>query len=175
MRARIFLCLLLWAIVLVVAGAPPKAAAFQAAEAGTGSLWSWIGPDGEQLAFASEEEALDFLRTATVVAKKRLTTGINRTLKVRLEDDGVAVNAVFRTVDQRRDRIKISGRFYRNFHDSYIYECAAYRLSRMLGIDNVPPCVTRVLEADRGTLQFWVENAMSEKERREQRIKPPDP
>ncbi len=172
MKARIFFFLLLWSIGLLAAGATPKSAASeQAAEAGP--LWSWIAPDGKPVSFASEEEALDFLRTAKVVAKKRLSTGRNRTLKVRLEDEGVAANAVFRTVDLRWDRVKLSGRFYRDFHDSYLYECAAYRMSRLLGIDSVPPCVRRVLEGEPGTLQFWVENAMIEKDRREKGLDPP--
>jgi hypothetical protein len=119
----------------------------------------WEGPDGAPLPFTDEEELLEFLRTADVVAKKELSSGKNRPLKVRLEKDGVEANAIFRTVHKTATHARIYGKIYRDFRDSYANEGAAYELSRLLGIDNVPPCVSRTLDRKEGTLQLWVENA----------------
>lgn len=134
--------------------------------ADVGAKALWFGPDGEPLPFASHEEAKAFLNDAHVVEKKVLTSGTNRPWKMKLEKDGVKAHAIFRTVDQKRDRVKIDGKTHRAFHDSAIYECAAYELSRMLAIENVPPCVRRKLEGKNGTLQLWIEQAMTELERR---------
>ena len=123
--------------------------------------------------FATEEEVLEFLRTAEIVSKKELTGGVNRPLKVRLRQDGIEANAIFRIVDVRQKHAKLDGRLVADFHDSYIYECAAFEVSRLLGIDHVPPCVRRRYQLNSGSMQLWVEDAMTETERREARIEPP--
>ena len=127
----------------------------------------WSGPNGRSLPFASDEEVLEFLRRARVVGMRKLLTGKNQPYKVRLERDGVEANAIFRTVDIRKKRVKLEGRIFPDFHDSYAYECAAYELARVLGIDNVPPCVQRVVDLEKGSVQLWVENATMELDRRE--------
>ncbi len=154
-----------WVLLLVVCA---SVAAEETAAAGR-----WLGPDGEPLPFVTEDEVEEFLRKARVVEQKVVTTGVNRPLKLRLERGGVSANAVFRTADIRRRRAVIEGKIYIDFHDSYIYECAAYELSRLLAIDNVPPCVQRTLSRNEGTLQLWVESAMTERDRLEAEIKPP--
>lgn len=133
----------------------------------------WRGADDRWLPFETHEEVLRFLAEAKVVSQKELSGGVNRPLKMRLEKDGVAANAIFRIVDVRHKRAKLDGKLVIDFHDSYIYECAAYELSRLLGIDNVPPCVKRKIERTEGTLQLWVENATTEKKRRGTGQEPP--
>ncbi len=49
------------------------------------------------------------------------------------------------------------------FRDNYIYEPAAYQLSLLLGLDNVPPATLRKIDNKNGSVQIWVENAMTEK------------
>ncbi|MEE8523123.1 MAG: hypothetical protein V3T72_04260 [Thermoanaerobaculia bacterium] len=121
----------------------------------------WLDPEGRPLPL-SEEEVLDFLRTAEVVSSRELSEGINRSLKVTLEKGGLRVHAVFRTVDdERRD----GRRRFGGFRDHYVYEVAAYELSRELGLDNVPPAVLRTLDGRRGSLQLWIEQASSENHR----------
>jgi hypothetical protein len=59
-------------------------------------------------------------------------------------------------------------------HFVSIFECAAYELSQLLGFYNVPPAVLRKIKRDEGTLQIWIEHAMTEKNRRKDRIAPVD-
>jgi hypothetical protein len=140
------------------------------------TAWQWTGPDGKPLPFRGPEELEDFLRTARVIDSDVINAGINRPLKVRLERDGVEANAVFRTVAiESRNQQGPGGKFYRDFRDHFAFECAAYELARMLGIDRVPPAVPRVLQGKEGSLQAWVENAMTEGMRQEKGESPPDP
>jgi hypothetical protein len=63
-----------------------------------------------------------------VVARKVLARGINGTVKVTLERDGVRAHAAFRTVDQERSSRPAQNepdRFL--FRDHYAFEVAAYR------------------------------------------------
>ena len=54
----------------------------------------WTDPDGKPLPFKTDEERLEFLRTAEVKKEKGLSTGITRPLKLLLEKDGVRASAV---------------------------------------------------------------------------------
>jgi hypothetical protein len=46
----------------------------------------------------------------------------------------------------------------------------------MLGLDNVPPAIRRSIHGTDGSLQVWIENAMTETTRRiKQKISPPEP
>ncbi len=159
--------LLVLSLTLAIASAGQEQAA-----ATDSSESRWLGPDDHPLPFKTDEEVLAFLRHADVISQKELTGGVNRPLKVRLRKDGIEANAIFRIVDVRLKRAKLDGRIISDFHDSYIYECAAWEVSRLLEIDNIPPCVTRRFKLVDGTMQLWVEGAMTEKERRETETKP---
>lgn len=135
----------------------------------------WRGPDGRFLPFETDEEMLAFLRNAEVIEKKELSQGINRPTKVRLRRGDVEAHAVFRTVNDRKARHRAGGEVFVDFHDNYLFECAAYEMDRLLAIDRVPPCVVRDLGSRRGTLQLWVENAMTEEKRRKKGAGAPSP
>ena len=134
-------------------------------ESSTASAGRWLDTDGNPVAFKNDEEILDFLRNAKVVSTARVGEGINGIQKVLLEKNGVRMHAAFRAIKLHKTRIKLKNRMYPNFRDDCRFEIAAYRLSRMLGLDNVPPVVERKIRRKKGTLQIWVENAMMEKQR----------
>ncbi|MGH9792999.1 MAG: metallophosphoesterase [Candidatus Acidiferrales bacterium] len=136
---------------------------------------SWMGPEGEPLPFKNASEAEEFLRTAEVVSVRDVGSGITRPKKVLLEKEGVRMHAIFRKVNEDTEEARLAtGRKIRNFRDSYVFEIAAYELATMLGIENVPPAVQRSVKGDAGSLQMWIENAMSEVDRQKKKIKPPD-
>lgn len=126
----------------------------------------WLGSDGTVLPFSTDEDVLGFLSEAEVITTKELTGGSNRPLKMRLRRGAVEANAIFRVVDLKLKRAKLEGKLVADFQDSYIFECAAYELSRLLGINNVPPCIERTYKGAPGTLQLWIENAQTEFDRR---------
>jgi hypothetical protein len=135
----------------------------------------WTGLDGKRLPFESEEDILEFLRTAEVVSVKNTQRGVNQPQKVLLEKDGIRMNAVFREVDIFKAvfRDPRTGP-KQNFRDFHAYESAAYELSRLIGLNRVPPAVPRTMSGRDGTLQAWVENAMVELDRQKQEIEPPN-
>ena len=134
----------------------------------------WLGADGQPVPFDSDEEILDFLRTADIISTESIPTGVTRPKKLLLERDGVRMHAVFRNVDLTKERVRLrDGHFYMRLRDYGMFEVAAYRLARMLGYDNVPPVVARRIRGMRGSLQLWVEQAMPESGRREKGVHPP--
>ena len=135
----------------------------------------WLGPDGEPLPLRTHDEVLDFLNTAEVVNMDEIPVGITRPKKVLLEKDGIRMHAVFRNVDLEIDGERIADRFWTTFRDEDQFEVAAYRLARMLGMDNVPPAVLRQIGRSEGSLQIWLEGVMTEGSRREKGLQSPLP
>jgi hypothetical protein len=151
---------------------PPAAVAALAAPA---RPIIWRDPEGNPLPFKSDEEVMQFLKSAKVVASKDVGTGINRIRKLTLEFDGVRANAAFRDHDEEKDVARMAdGKLVLAFRDSFYFENAAYELSRLLGLRNVPPVVLRTIHGTKGSIQIWVEKAMMEKDRLKRSIKPPD-
>jgi hypothetical protein len=159
-RGAILACLLL------VGGAgsarASTGAGAQAAVATPPPRHIWLGPRGAPLPFTDDDEVIDFLRTARVVTRKTLNEGINHEQKLLLERDGIQAHAIFRTVHLELRRRRIAGRYYVRFLDDYAHECAAYRLARRLGLDDVPPAVLRRIDSTPGSVQIWVEGARDE-------------
>jgi len=123
-------------------------------------------------------EAVAFLQTAEAVSKPEdfddlaitsprrleLSDG-DRTLRVIFKDENTLHRGVFRYGD---------GREVPFVKDSYHHEIAAYELAQMLGLEMVPACVERKLFSRKGSLCLWVEDAVTEAERKERAIEPPD-
>lgn len=175
-RPLLFAC---FAIVSLYAALPAAAQTLAANGAASPAAASpariWLNPDGQPLPFANDDQVLDFLRTATVVSKKPLGAGTTLVKKVLLEKDGVRAHAVFRDVDEEKQMAAMAnGLTEMYFRDSYIMECAAYELSRLLGLNNVPPVVLRKIDGVDGSLQIWVEHAVTEAEKRRRKMTPPD-
>jgi hypothetical protein len=85
---------------------------------------------------------------------------------VTLDKGPVRQRAVFRHVDRQRPHPT---------PDSYKYDIAAYELTKLLGLELVPPVVEREVEGRPGSLQVYLENCIREKDRKRKKLEPPDP
>jgi len=136
------------------------------------------------LAFAEEpfglplrgEAAETFLRTAKVVKRKALGKGITASDQLTLSDGAATHKAVWKTIDEfRRGTTSFQGAGVMvDYEDSYRFEIAAYELDKLLGFDLVPPTVERSIGGRKGSVQMWVEGAMTEGDRKKKGISPPD-
>ncbi|HSR54026.1 MAG TPA: hypothetical protein VLV83_24625 [Acidobacteriota bacterium] len=151
---------------------------------------SWPGPADGPLPFESHEQVLNYLKNSKVVSSESIGSGTNDTRRLTLSGaagrekkvpgaagskNRLEVYAVFRNVDIEFNRpTQVSGRFVPDFRDSYIFEVAAYRLSRLLQIDQVPPAVLRRYRSQAGSVQLWIYGAISETKRRQQGQQAPD-
>ncbi len=119
-----------------------SAVSLSPAQTSTSSVW--LDPHGQPLPFQSNEEIEEFLRTAEILSQRRLGEGINNPFKVLLEKDGVQMNAVFRDIHEESPEKKLAdGTTKYFFRDDTDFDCAAYELAKLLGMDTVPPGVER--------------------------------
>jgi len=123
------------------------------------------------------EAAEAFLRTAKVVHKRGLDYGITGSEQYTLSDGTMTHKAVWKTIDEfKRGVTQLEGGgLIVDFADSWKNEVASYELDKLIGLDLVPPTVERTFGRTAGSLQMWVEGAMTEADRKQKKIEPPDP
>ncbi len=134
----------------------------------------WLDREGKPLPFTNTDELLDFLRTARVVRYREIR-GITRPYEVQLEKNGIRMRGAFNYATEEKAIVTLQRTGTQiGFRDTYLFNLAAYELSRLLGLDNVPPAVERKVAGKRGALSAWIENAMEEATRRARKMEPPD-
>jgi hypothetical protein len=124
----------------------------------------------------SGEAAETFLRTADVVRKKALGVGITGSDQYTLSDGTRTGKAVWKTIDEFKRGITSleGGGVIVDMADSWKHEVAAYELDKLIGLGLVPPTVERTFGRTTGSLQLWVEGAMTEADRKQKKVSPPD-
>jgi hypothetical protein len=114
-------------------------------------VWRPIKPpgDGARAAGAGGASRLTpqaiepFLLKARIGATRGAGGGVTDSLRATLSDGTLTYDAQIQTVDVSKARFEAGKASEVNFRDSYRYNVAAYRLSRLLGMDNAPVSVER--------------------------------
>lgn len=128
------------------------------------ALSVWSPPGGEEVGRIQALEKV--LREAKVeTIEKEKLGGRTGPWLITLDGGAVKQRAVFRHVDRRRPQPT---------PDSYKYDIAAYELTKLLGVELIPPVVERVIGGRDGSLQVYLENCIREKDRKRKRLEPPD-
>ena len=122
------------------------------------------------------QDAETFLQTARVVLKEPLGTGITHSDRITLEDGVRKARAVWKTINEHKQGLQKleSGASEFDFRDSYKAEVAAYELDKLLGLGIVPPTVERRIDGRVGSVQLWIEHAMTQADRKQKGLEPPD-
>ena len=120
-------------------------------------------------------EPEQFLLKARIRSMRNLGTGVTLPQKAELELNGVTHSAVWKTIDEKKHGVtQLANGSEINFQDSWQLEIAAYQVDRIIGLKMVPATVERNYNGKTGSLQWWVQSAMSEADRRKNEVKPPD-
>lgn len=131
---------------------------------------------GRPVPIQSDAEIIDFLTTARETASEPLSKGITQAFRLELTKGDLTLRAVFHHVNRNEHKRKRlpNDKMVAYLRDSYLSQVAAYRLGRMLGIQNIPPTVLRRSQNKEGSAQLWIEKAKMEQERQEAGEAPPD-
>ena len=134
-----------------------------AQEAGTGS------------AKPTDAEKEQFLRTGKIQKSKTASKGITGSSRVTMTDGKITHDAHVQCIDESKHEFVTDRGTELNFRDSYKYNIAAYRLSRMLGIENLPTTVERKVEGKTCAVDWWVDDVMmDEAGRKSKKLEAPD-
>jgi hypothetical protein len=123
----------------------------------------WARPYG-----MADAELEQFLASADVVQSESHASGIRR---LTLEQGDRRIQALFNSADSSPG-LQQARRWKRAAEraNRHVYELAAYRLDRILGLELVPVAVPRVIDGEAGTVQYWMPDTVSEDQRRRESI-----
>lgn len=141
-----------------------------------GLLFTEDQPDLTNEPNLTEEQKLDFLLHAKVIKHKEVGTGITHIQRLTLTDGTITHDAAFQPIDERKPVMKLSdGRTEIGFRDSYHFNIAAYKLAKLLGMENMlPVTVERSWQGNSGAVSWWIPWKWMENMRQQQHINPPD-
>ena len=134
----------------------------------------WKDPDGKPLPFQSDEEIIEFMRTAEIESVEDLPVGVTNPRRVVLVKDGVKMRAALRDYDVTHQKMRFNRKLYPRLRDSFVFDIGVYRLSKILGLNNVPPVTLRRVNGVDASLQIWLEGGLVERDRVEKEIAPPE-
>ena len=123
------------------------------------------------------EEMERFLTNGEILATIRVSKGVTKARQVRMSDGRLTHDAQVQDVDEAKAIFEVDPKHTEvNFKDSYRYNIAAYRLSLLLGLDNVPMSVERVVERKPAAVTWWLDDVMMEEgDRRKKQTYGPNP
>jgi hypothetical protein len=117
----------------------------------------------------------DFLLHAKIRRTHSLGKGVTLSERATLTDGTLTHDAQIQQVDERRQQFDSGRGVEFNFRDSWMYNVAAYRLDRMIGLNMVPVSVVRRYGNEKAAFTWWVDDVMMEEgERLKQHRGAPD-
>ena len=118
-----------------------------------------------------------FLLEADIVATRSSKKGVTNAKRVTLFDGRLRHDAQLQDVDIALPLFEVAPKYTEiNFRDTYRYNIAGYRLSRLLGLDNVPMSVERKVYGKRVAMTWWIDDVMlDEGGRNKQKTAGPNP
>jgi hypothetical protein len=161
-KSRSFVCFFAAAgIALAAQDAAPKPAKFGSSV-----------PNASQL---SRDEMENFLRTARITSERPASKGITHARRVTMTDGHWVHDAHVQDIDVFKPVFRTRDGLERNFRDSYKFNIAAYLLDKIMGLNMLPACVYREVDAKPASVCWWVDEVQFDEEgRRAAHTDPPD-
>lgn len=124
----------------------------------------------------TEEQKIQFLLNAKVVGSRHTSKGVTSPWHLTLSDGTLTHDAAFQTINEHKNTMQFGdGRTELNFIDAYRYDIAAFKLAKLLDLDNMMPVtVERKWNGETGALSWWIPWKWDEAMRVKQKIDPPD-
>jgi hypothetical protein len=135
-----------------------------------------VKPSSTATARLSDGDIEQFLLNARVIKTRSAGKGITGSLRATLTDGTLTHDAHIQTIDQSKKEFRSTQGTELNFRDSWTFNVAAYRISRMVGLEFVPVSVPRKWRIEDAAYTWWVDDVqMDEADRLKNKVEPPDP
>lgn len=111
----------------------------------------------------SREVMEQLLLKGETIATKGKSKGVTEARRVTLRHESLTHDAQIQDVDISMPIFQVDPKHTEvDFKDSFRYNIAAYRLSLLLGLDNVPMSVERVINGKPAAVTWWLDDVMME-------------
>ncbi len=124
----------------------------------------------------TEEQKIDFMQHAKVIASKLEKKGKSNASHLTLSDEKVTHDASFEPVDEKKLQGPAPGGGTElNFRDYWGYDIAGYRIAKLLGMDDMVPVYTeRKWNGTTGAISWRIDVQFDEADRLKKDIHVPD-
>src|SRR5687768_657431 len=155
-------------VVVLLAGSTFAAAAAGMPAAAAGQVDGTASPPS----VLTDDEMEQFLLNAKVLKTISFSKGVTKARRVSMSDGRMTHDAQIQDVDIEKAIFEVSPKHTEiNFKDLFRYNTAAYRLSRLLGLDNVPVSVERIVDGKPAAVTWWLDDvAIEEGDRAKKKI-----
>lgn len=134
-----------------------------------------VAPAPQQAVLTPEEMEAFLLHAPIVNQKKNAPAGTTDARRVTLSDGHTTHDAQVQDVEIYRPLFQVGTYVEVNFRDTYRYNIAAYRLSRLLGLEEVPMSVPRSVDGKSAAITWWIDDvAMDEGKRLKNKLQGPN-
>lgn len=124
----------------------------------------------------SDAEIERFLLEARVVRTRGTGKGVTGSVRATLTDGVLTHDAQIQTVRVHKPIAKYGKILEVDFRDDHIFNVAAYRLDRMIGLNMVPVSVSRRWQTQPAAFTWWIDDVlMDEGTRIKKKVQPPQP
>jgi hypothetical protein len=106
----------------------------------------------------------DFLLNARIIKRKAASKGVTDTQRATLSDGRITHDAQIQTVDISKTVFEPTREL--NFRDSYRYNIAGYHVARLLGLDDVPMSVRRLVDNKPAAVTWWIDDVLMDENER---------
>ena len=120
-------------------------------------------------------EIEQFLTKAKVIKTKGTKKGITGSTQATLSDGTLTHDAHIQTIDESKREFRSNRGIEFDFRDSWMFNVAAYKLDRMIGLNMVPVSVRGHYRSAPASITWWVDDVMmDEGDRMKKKVEPPD-
>jgi hypothetical protein len=123
----------------------------------------------------SDSDMERFLKEARVVKTKGTKKGVTGSTQATLSNGTLTHEAHIQTIDEYKREFRSSAGVEFDFRDSWMFNVAAYKLDRLIGLNMVPPSVAGRYQSERAAITWWIDDVlMDEGDRLKKKIEAPN-
>ncbi len=113
-----------------------------------------------------DTEIEQFLTRARVVSKRDAGKGVTGSIRATLSDGTMTHDAHIQVVDEYRREFRSRAGMELDFRDSWMFNVAAYKLDRLLGLGLVPVSVAGNLGRQPAAITWWIDDVVMDEGKR---------
>ena len=122
-----------------------------------------------------DAEVEAFLRDARVIRTKDTKKGVTGSTQATLSNGTMTHDAHIQTIDESKREFRTSSSVEFDFRDSWMFNVAAYKIDRLIGLKMVPVSVSRPHRSAPAAFTWWLDDVlMDEGDRVKKKVEPPD-
>ena len=132
-------------------------------------------PQATKPAPLADADVEQFLLKGRVTKSRGAGKGVTGSLRATMTDGTLTHDAHIQTIDETKREFRGSQGTEFNFRDSWIFNVAAYKIDRLLGIGFTPVSVERRWKTSAAAYTWWIDDyLMDEGDRMKKKITPPN-